>query len=66
MPVIDAQHYFARLSTDLFSDECHFTPQGYERMAQMVRAEVLEGNKTGSRGGERQQASGQKDGVRKR
>ena len=65
VPVIDAQHYFAQLSTDLFSDECHFTPQGYERMAQMVEAEVLEG-RGGSRSGGRQQASGEKDGVRKR
>jgi lysophospholipase L1-like esterase len=65
VPVIDAQRYFAQLSTDLFSDECHFTPQGYERMARMVQAEVLEG-KTGLTGGEERQASGQKDGVRKR
>ena len=26
---------------DLFSDECHFTPQGYERMAKLVRDELV-------------------------
>ncbi len=65
VPVIDAQSYFEQLSTDLFSDECHFTPQGYERMARMVQAEVLDG-KNGLSDGERQQAAGEKEGVRKR
>jgi lysophospholipase L1-like esterase len=65
VPVIDAQSYFAQLSTDLFSDECHFTPQGYVRMARMVQAEVLEG-KTGLTDGDQQQAAGEKEGVRKR
>ena len=43
MPVLDAQHYFEQLPPDLFSDECHFTPQGYERMARLVREELVDG-----------------------
>ena len=59
VPVIDAQHYFEQLPTDLFSDECHFTPQGYERMARLVRDE-LDAGRHGSQGStERRQASGQ-------
>lgn len=38
--VIDAQRHFERLPTELFSDECHFTPKGYELMARLVRDRV--------------------------
>ena len=64
VPVLDAQHYFEQLSTDLFSDECHFTPQGYERMAQMVASGSARRGRAGSSGGERQQAAGSRSGER--
>jgi lysophospholipase L1-like esterase len=35
--LIDAQRHFVRQSPELFSDECHFTPRGYELMARFVR-----------------------------
>ena len=65
VPVLDAQHYFEQLPSDLFSDECHFTPHGYERMARMVREE-LDPEKLDSNGGERRQAEGQKRETRQR
>jgi lysophospholipase L1-like esterase len=65
VPVVDAQHYFEQLPSDLFSDECHFTPHGYERMARMVRDE-LDPEKLDSNGGERRQAEGQKRETRQR
>jgi lysophospholipase L1-like esterase len=34
--LIDVQGHFAQLSNTLFSDECHFTPEGYRRMAELV------------------------------
>ena len=42
LPLIDVQRAFEKLPTALFSDECHFTPQGYQRMAQLVRDGLLE------------------------
>jgi lysophospholipase L1-like esterase len=42
LPLIDVQRGFERLPTSLFSDECHFTHEGYRRMAQLVRDELLE------------------------
>jgi lysophospholipase L1-like esterase len=41
--VIDVQHLFEWLPTALFSDECHFTPQGYQRMAELVRDRLRPG-----------------------
>jgi lysophospholipase L1-like esterase len=35
--VLDIQGIFEGLPSELFSDECHFTPQGYQRMAGLVR-----------------------------
>ena len=42
LPLIDVQRVFEELPTSLFSDECHFTPQGYQRMAELVRDRLLE------------------------
>ena len=57
--MLDAQHYFEQLPPDLFSDECHFTPQGYERMARLVREElVADEARRIRRRSERQQADG--------
>ncbi len=42
LPLIDVQRTFEKLPTSLFSDECHFTPQGYQRMAQLVCDRLLE------------------------
>jgi lysophospholipase L1-like esterase len=39
--VIDAQGHFECLPTELFSDECHFTPKGYQLMAELVRDGVI-------------------------
>jgi lysophospholipase L1-like esterase len=43
VPLIDVQGHFAQLSTTLFSDECHFTPEGYRRMAELVRDRIQAG-----------------------
>jgi lysophospholipase L1-like esterase len=43
VPLIDVQHWFEQLPTTLFSDECHFTPEGYQRMAEMVRDRLQAG-----------------------
>jgi lysophospholipase L1-like esterase len=67
VPVLDAQHYFEQLPSELFSDECHFTPQGYERMARLVRDElVAEKPKQDSTGPDRQRASGERRDIRER
>ena len=42
VPVIDVQRAFEELPTSLFTDECHFTPQGYQRMAQLVHDRLVE------------------------
>ncbi len=63
--VLDAQRFFERLPSELFSDECHFTPQGYERMARMVREEIA-GETGDSPAADRQQASGERGDSRKR
>jgi lysophospholipase L1-like esterase len=65
VPVLNAQHYFEQLPADLFSDECHFTPQGYQRMAKLVRDELV-ANKPGSPDADRQQAGGQRSAIRRR
>ena len=59
VPVLDAQHYFEQLPPDLFSDECHFTPQGYERMAKLVREEIVAGEARASPQAEQRQATGE-------
>jgi lysophospholipase L1-like esterase len=41
--VLDIQGIFERLPSELFSDECHFTPQGYQRMAEAVREHIGSG-----------------------
>jgi len=38
--VLDVQRIFERLPPALFSDECHFTPQGYERMGELVHEQL--------------------------
>jgi lysophospholipase L1-like esterase len=43
VPLIDVQRYFAPLPNSLFSDECHFTPKGYQRMAELVRDRLVDG-----------------------
>jgi hypothetical protein len=43
LPVIDAQAFFERQPTALFSDECHFFPPGYEKMAELVRDRLVAG-----------------------
>jgi lysophospholipase L1-like esterase len=63
VPVVDAQRFFELLPSDLFSDECHFTPQGYERMAKLVREEVVTA-KQGSPQSEQRQATGETQQVR--
>jgi lysophospholipase L1-like esterase len=41
--VFDAQRIFERLPSTLFSDECHFTPRGYQHMAKLVRDHLVSG-----------------------
>jgi len=41
--VIDVQSHFESLPNELFSDECHFTPKGYQTMAQLVRDHIVTG-----------------------
>jgi lysophospholipase L1-like esterase len=65
VPVLDAQQYFETLSPELFSDECHFTPQGYERMARLVREELVTARQ-GVRRQEERQAKGALDDSRQR
>jgi len=48
--LIDAQRHFESLSTELFSDECHFTPKGYQLMAELVRDQVAAGSDGSLRG----------------
>jgi lysophospholipase L1-like esterase len=40
VPLIDLEQAFEAMPSELFSDECHFTPAGYEKMAEMVRARL--------------------------
>jgi lysophospholipase L1-like esterase len=65
VPVLDAQHYFEQLPQELFSDECHFTPQGYERMARLVREEIVT-PKQGLPQTEQRQATGARAKIRQR
>jgi len=39
--VVDVQKYFESLSPALFSDECHFTREGYQRMGELVRDQLV-------------------------
>ena len=65
--MLDAQHYFEQLPPELFSDECHFTPQGYERMARLVREElVAEEGELDLPARAEQQATGAREHVRQR
>jgi lysophospholipase L1-like esterase len=41
--LIDAQRRFEQLPPALFADECHFTPQGYRRLAELVRDRLRPG-----------------------
>jgi lysophospholipase L1-like esterase len=41
VPVIDVQRFFQQLPGSLFSDECHLTTQGYQRMAERVRDQLV-------------------------
>jgi lysophospholipase L1-like esterase len=41
VPVIDGQRFFQQLPSTLFSDECHFTSDGYRRMAEFVREQLV-------------------------
>jgi lysophospholipase L1-like esterase len=43
VPLIDAQHLFAELPASLFTDECHFTPEGYQRMGELVYSSLADG-----------------------
>jgi lysophospholipase L1-like esterase len=40
--VLDVQRIFEQLPATLFADECHFTPQGYERMSRLVHQRLLD------------------------
>jgi lysophospholipase L1-like esterase len=40
VPIIDAQAVFESLPATLFSDECHFMPAGYQRLAELVRDRI--------------------------
>ena len=41
--LIDVQQVFENLPETLFSDECHFTPNGYEHMAEVIRDHITKG-----------------------
>jgi lysophospholipase L1-like esterase len=41
--LIDAQGIFESLPPTLFSDECHFMPAGYQRLAELVRDRIYSG-----------------------
>jgi lysophospholipase L1-like esterase len=41
--LIDAQHAFEQLPPALFADECHFTPEGYRRLADLVQDRLRPG-----------------------
>jgi lysophospholipase L1-like esterase len=43
VPLIDAQDYFEQLSPALFVDECHFIPQGYQILAELVGDRMVTG-----------------------
>jgi lysophospholipase L1-like esterase len=36
LPVIDVQGFFERRPAESFADECHFRPEGYQRMGELV------------------------------
>ena len=65
VPVLDAQEYFEQLPADLFSDECHFTPQGYERMARLVHDELV-AEKQGLPRVDHRQATGHRSAIQQR
>jgi lysophospholipase L1-like esterase len=39
--LLDVQRYFELLPPSFFSDECHFTRQGYQRMGELVRDQLV-------------------------
>jgi lysophospholipase L1-like esterase len=41
--LIDVQRHFESLPDEVFSDECHFTPTGYQLMAELIRDHVAAG-----------------------
>jgi lysophospholipase L1-like esterase len=43
IPLIDAQAYFEKQPATLFSDECHFYPEGYEQLAKLVSNRLFNG-----------------------
>jgi lysophospholipase L1-like esterase len=40
LPLIDIERTFEALPPSLFSDECHFVPAGYQKMAEIVRGQL--------------------------
>jgi lysophospholipase L1-like esterase len=65
VPVLDVQRYFEQLPPEIFSDECHFTPAGYERMAKLVRDELVNATQ-GAPEAVRRSAGGKSDNARQR
>jgi lysophospholipase L1-like esterase len=65
VPVLDAQRYFEQLPPEIFSDECHFTPAGYERMAKLVRDELVNATQAAPEAA-RRSARGESDDARQR
>jgi lysophospholipase L1-like esterase len=43
VPLIDAQAHFAEQPVELFSDECHFFPPGYQKLAELVLERLFQG-----------------------
>jgi lysophospholipase L1-like esterase len=43
VPLIDVQDYFERHRSADFVDECHFWPEGYQRMGELVFDELVSG-----------------------
>jgi lysophospholipase L1-like esterase len=41
LPVIDVQEFFERRRADSFVDECHFRPEGYQRMGALVYERLI-------------------------
>jgi lysophospholipase L1-like esterase len=40
LPLVDLERAFEALPSSLFSDECHFISDGYQKMAEIVRAQL--------------------------
>jgi lysophospholipase L1-like esterase len=41
VPFLDVQRAFEQLPPSLFTDECHLSPQGYQRLAKLVHNHIL-------------------------